>query len=182
MIPHKRVHSPTDYGSLTTDQARKKYISEQFAEQLNAMSLYNNSNQKQSSPTANFDLSIARQQEQQDRNQDPMSITSETENTKDWTRTNMVQTNVHGNMLPFEQRPGESKLRIPDFLLQPTTSSSSGISDVRDLVKYSPLTWRHATAAEEAEINSNCPTETNDSDDEDNIQYDELDDSAMDID
>ncbi|KAI9490651.1 hypothetical protein BDB00DRAFT_836755 [Zychaea mexicana] len=142
MNPYKRVHSPTEYGLLETDQARKKYISEQFAEKMGAMSLNSNP------PSTPFSHQYQQQQQQQSGDA-PMSIAMPSiDSRKDETKTNLVQTHVYGTMLPFEQRPGESKLRIPEFLLRP----SSGCPEARDLVTYSPLSWRPATVSEEAEV------------------------------
>ncbi|KAI9278853.1 hypothetical protein BDA99DRAFT_554453 [Phascolomyces articulosus] len=177
MNPYKRVHSPTEYDLLTTDQARKKYITEQFAEQMEAMSL-NGSNG--GGGGGNAPSLIFPDPPTQPNNNDPLSITSSFDNNimKDWTRTNLVQTRVHGTMLPFEQRPGESKLRIPEFLLQ--ASSSSSKPEARDFVGYNPLAWRTATASEEAEVNSTAPIA---SDIDNNYPYElQNESSAMEID
>lgn len=140
------MHSPTEYDLLQTEHARKKYITEQFAAAMANMSLRDNVQSESSSSILSrkdqrsyMDICLhARNTEQYTPSSswNPRPPTPEpdvietTDNGKkqqqqqqkrlniDLKHTNLVEARVNGSVLPMESKPGEKKLRIPDFILR----------------------------------------------------------------
>lgn len=121
---HKRVHSPSEYDLLTSEHARKKYITEQVAREMAAMSLsqqdqwqhYNQFTQAPPSPppqttTATMNTTPSAPPPPQQQPKESLSKKDQD--------ISLVKTKVNGTYLPLEQRPGDEKLRIPDFILHP---------------------------------------------------------------
>ncbi|CDS03261.1 hypothetical protein LRAMOSA00663 [Lichtheimia ramosa] len=178
---HKRVHSPSEYDLLTSEHARKKYITEQVAREMAAMSLsqqdqwqhYNQFTQAPPPPppqtttaTTNTTPSAPPPPQQQPKE----SLSKEDQD------INLVKTKVNGTYLPLEQRPGDEKLRIPDFILHPNR-----IQNVRDFARYTPpVKWRLATPNEE--LNVNNPAEEIEEDLDDHLRSSNSNMDFMDVD
>lgn len=127
---HKRVHSPSEYDLLTSEHARKKYITEQFAREMAAMSLsqqdqWQHYNHFTPAPApAPTTATSAINPTMDTTPPSPSSSSSPQEQPeksldKDDQDISLVKTKVNGTYLPLEQRPGDEKLRIPDFILHP---------------------------------------------------------------
>lgn len=123
---HKRVHSPSEYDLLTSEHARKKYITEQVAREMAAMSLsqqdqwqhYNQFTQAPPPPPPPTQTTTATMNTTPSAPPPPQQQPKESLSKEDQD-INLVKTKVNGTYLPLEQRPGDEKLRIPDFILHP---------------------------------------------------------------
>lgn len=123
---HKRVHSPSEYDLLTSEHARKKYITEQFAREMAAMSLsqqdqWQHYNHFTPPPptTTTATSAINPTMDTTPPSSPPPQQHLEQSLKKDDQDISLVKTKVNGTYLPLEQRPGDERLRIPDFILHP---------------------------------------------------------------
>ncbi|KAI7874990.1 hypothetical protein K492DRAFT_211216 [Lichtheimia hyalospora FSU 10163] len=158
---HKRVHSPSEYDLLTSEHARKKYITEQVVREMAAMSLsqqdqwqhHNHFTQAPPPPPPPLPTTTTSTMDTMPSLPPPPQPQPKESLCKDDQDINLVKTKVNGTYLPLEQRPGDDKLRIPDFILHP-----SRIQNVQDFARYAPpVKWRLATPNEELDVN--YPTE-----------------------
>ncbi|KAI9323834.1 hypothetical protein BX666DRAFT_1873787 [Dichotomocladium elegans] len=131
----KRVHSPSDFELIDTEHARKKYISEQFASAMAALSLDHGMKHGDNATTAA--TAAAALQLPPEEKQKKMAV-------------NLIRANINGSLLPLEQRLGDDKLRIPEFILRPPPLTAA--DHVRYSARYPTVKWRVATPAEEYKI------------------------------
>ncbi|ORZ03748.1 hypothetical protein BCR43DRAFT_510764 [Syncephalastrum racemosum] len=174
---HKRIPSPTDYDRLSSEHARKKYISEQFARDIAALSLNSEPAQPQhevwqpgqEEEAAMTDTTPVTQSIPQyfELNHGP---TKDRDLHVQVEKTALVGTHMNGVVLPMAEM-GDGKLVIPDFILREPTHPSSC-----DTLLYRDFSWRYATAEEERKINDKRHDE--ESDDDGTVE----DPNAMDID
>ncbi|KAI8997579.1 hypothetical protein BDB01DRAFT_771650 [Pilobolus umbonatus] len=129
--PLKRLyHISFDNDAYDTELPKKRFISEDtFAKELAAMSLdpklptYTERN-KYSVRIEDMDDFLEDEQDDSDISNDMVEID----------KTTLVESVINGSVLPMELRPGEHKLRIPDFVLH-----DSELTDPRDIMAYQKL-------------------------------------------
>ncbi|KAI9028148.1 hypothetical protein CLU79DRAFT_832560 [Phycomyces nitens] len=139
---HKRAHTPNN-GWDSADNERKRCVTDSVINDMAAMSLDNTTAGKfglsyimvlNAEPTAcemdqqaNYVISIPDMDEylsQQDVLDDENDITIDLDDKA------LVEANVNGSLLLMEMRPGEKKLRIPEFVLNPPTEFEEGHATV----------------------------------------------------
>lgn len=121
----KRIPSPTDYDRLGSEHARKKYISEQFARDIAALSLGNEPAQRQqggwlpsSAEAVMADATVSLPQSATQYPELNESPPKDRDLHVQVEKTALVSTHVNGAVLPMEQKGTDGELVIPTFILR----------------------------------------------------------------
>ncbi|RUS21463.1 hypothetical protein BC937DRAFT_92619 [Endogone sp. FLAS-F59071] len=154
--PRKRPKSPEEYEQLPTSRARKKYISENIASELAALSL------RSAAEGGTTVLPEATMEDAFDSNR--ASRTGQSRHTvvvndlNDSDTASDEEDGYANHGLPMDRRPG-AKPKIPEHILK----SPQDLNPVRTLVLYSPPVWQSPLAEATEKFNDN-ESKTNDSD------------------